>query len=221
MGWLAQLWRGWEAGCTNRLKGLPSSSGSNWKLVTSGFPQESVLWPVFIDVFFTELGVGLSMSSVSWWGASLAVQSSFDVLEEWDNRDLMLFSKPYHLLWILTCVASAVCHCSCKLLCYRLSQTLARGSGWLWTSWSTCLVAKQWRTSEGMKDQRCYHSSVALCCSKTVLKWLSGTYAETMSLPKAARGKNQNSWEARSSEELIGKLETGPRSSIFLYVFLC
>lgn len=41
---------------------------------------------------------------------------------------------------------------------------------------------------------------------------ISRTYAETMSFPKVARGKNQNSWKARSLEALTAELETGPRS---------
>lgn len=48
---------------------------------------------------------------------------------------------------------------------------------------------------------------------------ISRTYAETMSFPRAARGKNQNSWKARSSVGLIAELETGPRSCNFVFFF--
>lgn len=45
---------------------------------------------------------------------------------------------------------------------------------------------------------------------------------ETMSFPKAVRGRNQNGWKTRSSEGLIAELETGPRSethSFFVFFF--
>lgn len=91
----------------------------------------------------------------------------------------------------------------------------------LCTLFSPHLVVRQWRTSEGMKDQRSDHGSVALRCGKAVLKWISRTYAETKLLPEAASVKNQNSWKARSSKELIAELDTGPRNCNLLYVFLC
>lgn len=142
----------------------------------------------------------------------------FPCLEKWKQTGVIkgrIDVVPDGLAWILSSAVRATLHCT--LLCQHLTWSLAH---WSQQGNPVHLLLAPFGSKIGNKEtEKQPHLSGSSLQEDNVK--ISRTYAETMSFPKAARGKNQNSWKARSLEGLTAELEIGPRGWNFLCVFLC
>ena len=94
---------------------MVNGSVSRWRLVTSDFPQKSVLAPVLFNIFINYIDRGINgtlrksvddsklCGPVSMAKEQDAIQQDLDRLEQWSQVNLMRFNKSKHKVLHLVC----------------------------------------------------------------------------------------------------------------------
>lgn len=105
--WSVQWVGNWLTGHIQKV--VVNSSFSNWKSVTNGVPQGSILGPMLFNIFISNLDDGIKCTlmkcaddiKLSGEADTLeercTLQEDLDRLEEWANKNLMKFNKDEHL----------------------------------------------------------------------------------------------------------------------------